>query len=92
MDMQQDLNLPGGHVYASYGFGQEMGEADAEAEADEEGYIGSFEIEGVGDGFSLATGMAVTARIVERLVNRVARCMVAFGWLYGVCIESDLGY
>lgn len=36
----------------------------------------AFETEGVGVGFSFATGMAVTARMVARLAKMVVRCMV----------------
>jgi hypothetical protein len=83
-DMQQDLYLPFGHVYASYGLGEGEGEADAETdaetEADDEGDMRAFEIDGVGDGFTLVTGMAVAARIIARLVMRVVRCMVGLVW------------
>jgi hypothetical protein len=85
--MQQDLYLPFGHVYASNGLGDGVGEAEAEAEAEaEEGEMRALDIEGVGDGFSCATGMAVTARIVVRPVKMVVRYIVAVVLLDGCCL------
>lgn len=52
---------------------------DAEADAEEDGDTSTLDMEGVGVGFSWATGIAeVTEKRAVRPMNRVLGCIAAF--------------
>ena len=72
--VQQPFCFFGGHVYASKGFIEGVG--DAEAEAEEDGDRSTLDMEGVGVGFSCATGIAeVTEKRAVRPMKRVVGCI-----------------
>lgn len=74
--MQQALVFVAGQDHASYGLTEGVG--DAEADAEEDGEMRTFDMDGVGVGLSLATGMAeVTEKMAVKPIKRVVGCIIA---------------